>query len=77
MSIAEIQNSISTLSERDKAKLALWLLDALPPSSEEDASEESDAEAARRRDELNEGRVSPLSSQEFWAGIDRERKRWR
>ena len=77
MSVAEIQNAASDLSELDRGTLAAWLLDSLPPHSHEDASQEGLEEAARRRAELDSGRVRPLSSEEFWSAIERLRATWK
>ena len=77
MSIAELQHAAADLSERDRAVLALWLLESLPPHSGEDASWESVAEAVRRRGELTAGKARPLSADEFWASIDGERPAWK
>jgi Putative addiction module component len=77
MSLADIQNAVSNLSEFERGTLAAWLLDALPPHSDEDASAEGVDEAARRRQELDSGRVQPLSSDEFWASIERLRATWK
>ena len=77
MSIAEIQQAVSDLPEVERGTLAAWLLDSLPPHSHEDASAEGIREAARRREELNSGRVRALSSDEFWASIERLRATWR
>jgi putative addiction module component (TIGR02574 family) len=77
MSLADIQNAVSDLSALERGTLAAWLLDSLPPHSEEDASAESVDEAARRREELDSGRVQPLSSDEFWASIERLRATWK
>ena len=77
MSIAEIQKAVSHLPEAERGTLAAWLLDSLPPHSREDASVEGIEEAARRREELNSGRVRPLSSDEFWASIERLRATWK
>ena len=77
MSVAEIQKSVSDLSVDERAKLVVWLLDSLPPSGPDDGSAESLAEAARRREELTAGRVSPMTSHEFWAGIEQERDPWK
>ena len=77
MSVAEIQQAVSDLPEVERGTLAAWLLDSLPPHSYEDASAEGIREAARRREELNSGRVRPLSSDEFWASIERLRATWR
>ena len=77
MLIAELQKAVSDLPEVERGTLAAWLLDSLPPHSHEDASEEGIAEAARRREELDSGRVRPLSSDEFWASIERLRATWK
>ena len=77
MSIAEIQNAVSDLPDVERGSLAAWLLDSLPPHSHEDASAEGIEEAARRREELDSGRVRALSSDEFWASIERLRATWR
>lgn len=74
MSVAEIQKSVLELSEPEKAKLAAWLLDCLPPASAEDGIEESVAEAKRRREELDSGQAKAIPEREFWAGIEREQK---
>ena len=73
MSIAEIQNAVSDLPEIERGALAAWLLDSLPPHSNEDATAEGIEEAARRRRELDSGTVHPLSSDEFWASIEQIR----
>src|SRR5690242_13686553 len=72
MSVMEIQKSAATLSDKERGKLAAWLLDSLPPSSDEDASSDSIVEADRRRAELDSGKVQPLSNEEFWDSIARE-----
>jgi len=65
MSIVEIQKAVSDLPEVERGTLATWLLESLPPHSHEDASAEGVEEATRRREELDSGRVHPLSSDEF------------
>jgi len=77
MSIAEIQNAVSDLPEVERGTLAAWLLDSLPPHSHEDAGAEGIVEAGRRREELDSGGVRPLSSDEFWASIERLRATWK
>jgi putative addiction module component len=77
MSMTEIQDAAAELSERERGTLAAWLLNSLPPHDGQDASTDSLREAARRRDELDSGAVSPLSSEEFWASIERQRARWK
>lgn len=77
MSVADIQKNASALTEKERAKLAAWLLDSLPPSAEDDAGDESLEEAARRREELDSGRIQPVPEKEFWASIDLERGKWK
>jgi len=77
MSLAEIQTAVSELPEVERGTLAAWLLDSLPPHSHEDASAEGIEEAARRREELDSGRVRPLGSDEFWASVERLRATWK
>lgn len=77
MSFAEIQHAVSDLPEVERGTLAVWLLDSLPPHSQANADAEGIEEAVRRRGELDSGRVHPLSSDEFWASIERLRTSWR
>ena len=77
MSIAEIQHALAELSEIDRGTLAAWLLVSLPPLDPEDASAEGIEEAARRWQELDSGAVRPLTTDEFWAAIDRQRATWK
>ena len=75
--MTEIQSAVAGMSERERGTLAAWLLDSLPPHSGADASVESLKEAGRRRDELESGAVKAVSSEEFWASIERERATWK
>ena len=77
MSLAELQTAASGLPEKERGSLAAWLLESLPPHSGTDASAESIEEAVRRREELDSGRVSALSSDEFWAAAEEDRKAWK
>ena len=77
MSVAEIQRTVSGLSEKERGQLALWLLDSLPPSSHEDAGDESIAEAVRRREDLDSGRVQAIGTADFWTAVERERQQWK
>lgn len=77
MSLAEVQIAASDLPEKERGSLAAWLLESLPPHSGKDASAESIKEAARGREELDSGQVSALSSDEFWAAVDEDRKAWK
>lgn len=73
----DIQATLTNWPEQERGILAAWLLDSLPPHGSEDASASSIEEAVRRRDELDLGVVRPLSGEEFWNGIERERAQWR
>jgi len=77
MSLAEIQNTISNLSDHERGTLAAWLLESLPPHQPEDATVEGIKEAARRRDELDSGKARPLTADEFWTAIQRDRAAWK
>jgi hypothetical protein len=76
MSMTDIQQTVSDWPEQERGTLAAWLLDSLPPHDREDGHEEGIKEAARRRDELNSGKVQLLTSDEFWASIERARAEW-
>ncbi len=73
MSVEDIKRAVVELSEPDRAELAAWLVDFLPAVTFGDESDEGVQEAARRREELDSGRVTPLSAEEFWTGLDRKR----
>ena len=75
--MAEIQNAAAELSAPERGTLAAWLLNSLPPHGAEDSRADSVGEAVRRRDELDSGAVKPMSSEEFWASIERERATWK
>ena len=77
MSLMELKESAAQLAETEKGDLAAWLLDSLPPHGAGDASADSIAEASRRREELDSGRVQPMRADEFWAAIERERASWK
>jgi hypothetical protein len=57
--------------------VAAWLLETLPPHGTEEGAAEGIAEAARRREEMDSGRVQPTSADEFWAAIAQERASWK
>ena len=77
MSLSQIRDAVAELPDKERGALAAWLLDSLPPNSGEDSSAEGIAEAVRRREELNSGRVKAVSSEEFWDSIDREQSSWK
>ena len=72
MSMAEIQNALTELPEEQRATIAAWILDSLPPHSEQDAFAEGIEEAAKRREELDSGGVEALSSEHFWSSVKRD-----
>lgn len=77
MSLVDLQKQASDLTERERATFALWLLDSLPPHSDQDAQDEGLREAYERRRQLDSGEVQALSSDDFWASIERERATWK
>lgn len=77
MSLLELKETVAQLPDIEKGDLAAWLLDSLPPHNAEDSSNDSVEEAARRREELDSGRVKPVPATEFWATIERERASWK
>lgn len=77
MSFTELQTVVSDLPEKERGSLAAWLLESLPPHAGKDSSTEAIKEAARRRDELDSGQAQALSSDEFWAGVNKDRKAWK
>jgi len=70
MSLTDIKSAASDLDERERAALAIWLLQSLPPPCREDESEDIVEEAERRREQLRRGEAKALSSEEFWASIE-------
>ena len=77
MSLSQIKDAVAELPDKERGALAVWLLDSLPPHKDEDAGAESIAEAAKRRDEIDSGRVRPVSADEFWSAVERERSSWK
>ena len=75
MSMADIQAALADLPDQDRGTIAAWLLNSLPPHGTQDAS--SIEEASRRREELDNATVPPMSADEFWNGIERERAQWK
>jgi hypothetical protein len=72
MSVIEIRNAAAALAERERAELAAWLLDSLPPHAGED--DEGLEETARRRDEFDSGKTLPLKAEKFWRAVDSDQK---
>jgi hypothetical protein len=77
MSLSQIKDAVADLPDKERGALAAWLLDSLPPNNGEDASAEGIAEAVRRREELDSGRVQSVSAEEFWSSVERERSSWK
>jgi hypothetical protein len=72
---AEITNLISTLDEGDRAELAGLLIDSLEAADPNDSDEDSLAEAIRRGEELDSGKVQALTEDEFWQGVREDRRK--
>lgn len=77
MSIPEFQDGARKLSEKERAELAWWLLESLPPADQEDGLSDSLEEAERRRADPEGGRASLVRENEFWAAVRDEREKWR
>lgn len=77
MSVADIKTALAALPLEQRGEVALWLLETLPSHDSSGDIEENLAEAERRRHELDSGQVQPVSSEEFWASLDRERSAWK
>jgi hypothetical protein len=69
MSLAEIEQEIMALPERERAFLAVKLLDTLPPMTED----VSDSEVERRENELDCGEVETISHEEFVRRVEQNR----
>ena len=70
MSIAEIEKEALTLTEKERARLALSLLETLPADPEI-----SDDEALKRDADLQSGQVAEILHEEFVRRVERERRR--
>ena len=71
MKLAEIEQEAMALTDRERASLAAKLLDTLPPPG----STVSDEEVDRREQELESGRVTAISHEEFVRRVQQERGR--
>jgi hypothetical protein len=61
MSLAEVEKRALALSEEERGRLAAALLETLPPPG----TEVSDEEVWAREEEIESGRVQPISHEEF------------
>jgi hypothetical protein len=77
VSLNQIKDAVAELPEQARGSLAAWLLDSLPPHAAEDDSDAGIEEAARRRAELDAGKVRLVSADEFWAAVKQERASWK
>ena len=71
MNLAEIEQEALALPDRDRASLAVKLLDTLPPPG----TSVSDEEVDQRERELDSGQVTPISHQEFIRQVQDQRGR--
>ena len=71
MKLAEIEHEALALPERERASLAVKLLDTLPLSW----ADVSDEEVERREQELESGQVAAISHEEFVHRVQHERGR--
>ena len=71
MKLAELEQEVLALPERERASLASKLLDTLPPPG----TDISDEEVERRERELESGQADAISHEEFVRGVQQERGR--
>ena len=71
MTMAEVQQEALALTENERARLAVSLLETLPPPDEEI----SDEEVLQRDSDLESRRVEEISHEEFVRRVERERDR--
>ena len=73
--IEELEKAALALSVEQRAWLVESLLSSLPPMREAWSEAEELAEVERREQEVESGRVQPLSEAEFWKRVEAGRKR--
>ena len=73
--ILEIEKTLLALPVEQRAALAESLLRSLPPAGETWSDAAEIAEAERRDQEIESGRVQPLSEEEFMQRIESSRRR--
>ena len=71
MSIAEVEKEALALTEIERARLAVSLIETLPPLE----AEVSDEEVLQRDADLEGGRADEISHEEFIRRVERERGR--
>lgn len=75
MSAVELTTLILNLPQADKAELMGALMDALDGADPHDNDRDSLEEAIARSKELDDGTVTAMSEEEFWAAIKADRGR--
>ena len=73
--IQELEKTVLALPLEQRVLLAESLLGSLPPQSDVWPEEDELAEVERREREIENGRVQPLSQDEFWSRVEASRKR--
>lgn len=71
MKLAEIEQEALALPDRERASLAAKLLNTLPLPE----ADVSDEEVERREQELESGKVAPISHEEFVRRVQQARRR--
>lgn len=69
-----IENQIALLPHRERARLALALIESLDPGMDEDAADLWIEEAERRLEKYDQGTADALDANEALAEIERQLK---
>ena len=69
MSMADVQNLVSALSERDRVELAAWLLESVAGQADDVVLTETATIARQRQADIDSGEAKVLSDQQFWTRI--------
>ncbi len=72
--IEEIQKTVLALPIEQRVFLAESLLQSLPPIQDELSDAEEMAEAQRRENEIETGKVQAISDSDFWPNIEADRR---
>ena len=73
--IEELEKAVLALPLDQRVLLAESLLSSLPPPGEEWSEAEELAEVERREQEIESGKIQPLSETEFWKRVEARRQR--
>jgi len=73
--IEELEKAVLALPLDQRVLLAESVLSSLPAPGEEWSEAEELAEVERREQEIQGGKVQPLSETEFWRRVEARRKR--